>query len=209
MRILFLSFLVLTSVLQGLLGETGKLKSAKSLNAGYFLVREENKEVTIWQYLGPDTSIVFPESINGMPVTGVDAFCIPRQNMWNKGSGTGTIPTTSSTSAITAPDESSDLTISLPSTIAHISDNAFLGCTNLSNINVASDNQIYTSCDGVLFSKDKKTLLTFPQSKQSSNYTIPEGTEIIDNAFFRCVYLTKILIPKSVLTIKENSLKRG
>ncbi|GHV60811.1 hypothetical protein FACS1894195_0210 [Bacteroidia bacterium] len=55
----------------------------------------------------------------------------------------------------------------------------------------------HSSVDGVLFSKDKTTLIKYPQDKQGA-YIIPEGVTKIDNhAFQSCKGLTSVSIPSS------------
>lgn len=78
---------------------------------------------------------------------------------------------------------------------------AFAYCTSLSEIQVTSNNQHLTTVDGVLFTKDMKTLLTCPGAKKGA-YTIPDGvTKIEEYAFSYCSGLTEINIPNSVTTI--------
>lgn len=78
---------------------------------------------------------------------------------------------------------------------------AFSYCTNLSAIQVIADNQYHTSVDGVLFTKDMKTLITCPSAKEGI-YTIPDGvTKIEEYAFAYCSGLTALNIPSSVTTI--------
>ena len=92
--------------------------------------------------------------------------------------------------------------IVLPEGIVNIRDRAFFGCHSLTKIDIASGNKNYSSVDGVLFSKDKKTLICFPEGKISSYYEIPEGVTTIGNwAFCWCNYLEQVTIPSSVTRI--------
>ena len=43
--------------------------------------------------------------------------------------------------------------------------NEYLECSSLSSINVSENNAIYSSIDGVVFSKDKKELIICPGMK--------------------------------------------
>lgn len=92
-------------------------------------------------------------------------------------------------------------TISLPDDITKITPRMFEGCENLEEINVSKTNPLYTSKNGVLFSKDTKTLITCPEGKVGK-YSIPKGVRIIGKeAFYNCTTLTEIKVPEGVVTI--------
>ena len=66
-------------------------------------------------------------------------------------------------------------------------------------------NKTYSSRDGVLFNKEKTTLIQCPVSK-SGTYSIPAGvTDITDGAFLGCTGLTEIMIPSSVSRIGNSA----
>jgi hypothetical protein len=80
----------------------------------------------------------------------------------------------------------------------------FPGCCNLTNITVDDRNYWYTSIDGILFDKDKKTIICYPQGKKAGTYSIPPSvTAIGDGAFSGCENLTSINIPSSVRDIGD------
>ncbi len=79
---------------------------------------------------------------------------------------------------------------------------AFRGSNSLTQIEVGGGNTAYHSEDGVLFTKDKTTLLVYPAGKKDASYTIPNSvTHIAENAFGRCTALTSVTIPDSVTSI--------
>lgn len=85
--------------------------------------------------------------------------------------------------------------------------NSFSYCPGLNEITVDSNNITYTSDNGVLFSKDKTTLLFCPQAKTTC--TIPaETTQIGGYAFLDCNKLSTITIPSTV-TIIDNGAFEG
>lgn len=95
--------------------------------------------------------------------------------------------------------------ITLPDNVTEIKDKALYNCSSLMQIKVNSDNQTYCDIDGVLFSKDKKTLILCPDGK-SGDYTIPDCvTTIGEEAFEWCIKLTSITIPDNVTTIKDRA----
>lgn len=91
--------------------------------------------------------------------------------------------------------------ILIPASVTFIGDNAFGACNALIQFGVADDNTLFSTVDGVLFSKDKDTLLVYPNAKATA-YEIPEGTTTIKNeAFVRCVNLATVTIPASVSSL--------
>jgi hypothetical protein len=67
---------------------------------------------------------------------------------------------------------------------------------------VNTQNQNYSSVDGVLFDKNITSLIKYPQAKQETNYTIPSSvTAIGREAFYKCRYLTSVIIPSNVRII--------
>lgn len=92
--------------------------------------------------------------------------------------------------------------VTLSSTVTSIKENAFIGCTGLTNIWVDGRNPAYTSADGVLYTKDMKTLVAYPAGRQGA-YVIPNGVTSIGTTFHDCNGLTSITIPGSMYSIES------
>ena len=74
--------------------------------------------------------------------------------------------------------------------------------TALETIYVDPENTTYKSVDGVLFSKDEKTLIRYPGAYQADEYEIPSGTLHLERNSFTNVMTTKsVIIPQSVETV--------
>ncbi|MDR0913970.1 MAG: leucine-rich repeat protein [Oscillospiraceae bacterium] len=114
-----------------------------------------------------------------------------------------TIPYSVTTIGKSAFDSCYNLTsITIPDSVTSIGEWAFYRCKNLTAIYVDSENEYYCSKDGVLFNKDKTTIVKYPMGKTQTTYTIPDSVTTIGNqAFIDCTSLTSITIPDSVNTI--------
>jgi len=92
--------------------------------------------------------------------------------------------------------------IIIPASVKKIGNNVFNGCTGLTQINVDAANTNFNSVDGVLYNKDKSTLLVYPPGKPDISYTIASSVDTIGSfAFGYCKNLTSITIPTSVVYI--------
>ncbi|MCD7748399.1 MAG: leucine-rich repeat protein, partial [Firmicutes bacterium] len=88
--------------------------------------------------------------------------------------------------------------------VTFICGGAFSDCTNLTEIIVDEGNEAYCSADGVLFSKDMTTLISYPAGKTETSYDIPDGVTTLDwGAFFGCASLESVTIPDSVEWIDD------
>ena len=104
------------------------------------------------------------------------------------------------------PMESTLKTINIPETLLTINPGAFNGWASLVKINVDPANPNYTSVDGVLFDKDLKKVIAYPQGKVAEEYVIPEGvTSVAPNAFYGAVYLKSIKTPESLISIQYSA----
>ena len=97
-------------------------------------------------------------------------------------------------------------TITIPASVEKISPFAF-GCVpTLWKFNVADDSPYFKSVDGVLFSKDGKTLVSYPYDNPRSAYVAPDGvTSVGDRAFTSCVSLNTVSLPEGVETIGKGA----
>ncbi len=94
------------------------------------------------------------------------------------------------------------ITMEIPASVKHIEGNVFVGCGWLEGITVAEGNTAYHAPGGVLYSKDNKQLLSFPQDMEVSEYTVLDGVEVILPQTFRGNdYIEKITLPNSLVEI--------
>ena len=93
------------------------------------------------------------------------------------------------------------VSINLPSSVTgNLS--SFYTCENLTSISVNINNPTYSSVDGVLYNKDKTTLIEYPHGKKDDTFIIPDSvTRIGAYSFGNIRNLTSIAIPDSVTNV--------
>lgn len=105
--------------------------------------------------------------------------------------------------------------ITLPATLKEVKDTIFSACRNLESIYVDPQNNNFKSIDGVLYTKDGKKLIEYPQGKKDKLFKIPDEVQEIGSfAFYGNDYIEEIVSNSSNLkeigafAIKEcNNLK--
>ena len=95
--------------------------------------------------------------------------------------------------------------IEIPASVKVIDAEAFGGCNNLKSIHIASKNKTYSSKDGVVFNKEKTSLLIYPGGK-TGKYVFPSSVRTIgEKAFYEVNNLTSFTIPSSVTKLEKNA----
>ncbi|MDR2495049.1 MAG: leucine-rich repeat domain-containing protein [Spirochaetaceae bacterium] len=139
------------------------------------------------------TGITIPNSVTSI---GYGAF-------WGCGSLTGiTIPNSVTAIGNGAFERCGSLaSVTIPNSVTAIGEAAFRGCGSLESITVDKNNTAYTGIDGVLFTKNQKTLAAYPGGKKGA-YTIPASVTAIGNgAFYAGSRLESANLPNSITEI--------
>ncbi len=162
-----------------------------------FMYALVDDKVTITGYLGEESEIVIPETIAGYPVS-----CIGEGAFYDVTATSIVLPRFLESIEYGAFMASDITSIYIPASVKNISDDVFYMCPALQQIDVAHDNGVYVSVDGVLFEKNTSSLMQYPMAKSETTYSIPEGTANIENyAFYGNEYLRHVEIPEGVMHI--------
>ena len=160
----------------------------------YHVTEEGTIEIVSYTDSSTRTEITVPDEIDGRPVTSIKNFSLFNTDTLQK--------------------------ITIGKNVREIGDWALTNNKSMQEFVVSPENEYFTAVDGVLFTKDKKTLVCYPTAKNinvdrygqttdTTTYAIPEGTEKIANrAFYRCGYLTEVTFPASLKEIGEMSFHR-
>ncbi|MDO4544020.1 MAG: leucine-rich repeat protein [Clostridia bacterium] len=141
-----------------------------------YSIDSTTNEARITHYLGSDTSVVIPRALDGYQVTAIAAEAFVGKLIES---------------------------VEIGNNVMTVEERAFSSCPFLTSFTVAADNPNYKADDdGVLLTKDGKTLLQYPAGKEQTSYTIPYGVETIAaDAFSPCKALSNIVIPDTVTRI--------
>ncbi len=180
-------------------------------------------EVTITKYIGDQTAVFIPASIDGYPVVeiGKSAFenCVKLKSvsipMGVFYIGAKAFAGCTNLEDISLPNSLQEIDdmafsirngklkiVTIPASVYEIYGSPFAYSSNLSSIVVDENNTSFASQDGVLFNKIMTTLIQYPAGKTNPTYEIPDSVELIeDYAFSGCKHLKSILIPQMVTAI--------
>jgi hypothetical protein len=130
-------------------GKVKPFQPTEGVSGGFRYATNPGNTVTITGYTGNGGTVEIPEQLNGKRVIGIG-----QQAFYKCTSLTG---------------------ITIPESVTSIEVFAFSGYTGLVEINVSAGNTDYSSQDGVLYNKNKTTLIQYPAGKTTSSFSIPNG----------------------------------
>lgn len=184
-----------------------------------------NGDCTIKKYIGSNSRVVIPNTIENCPVVSigswafnnstVESVVIPKSVKAIEKEGfrlcrnLKTIEISEGVEKIgsLAFANCSKLTeISIPKSVTFIDSYSFGACLSLKRINVSADNAKYCDLDGVLMDKGKTRIMQYPSARSvGSAYSIPETVNRIDEGAFGDCRLTRIVCPDALTEIGKNA----
>ncbi len=175
----------------------------------YFEYTIENKQITITKYIGSETVVEIPSTIDGYPVT-----IIGYRTFWNCSSLTSvTIPDGVTTIGDAAFASCSSLTsVKIPNSVTFIGNSAFLSCISLTNVEIPNsvtiiDDNAFANCSSLasVIIPDSVTTIggsAFADCDNLECVVIGDGvTSIGTYAFLECSNLASVTIGNSVTFI--------
>lgn len=144
---------------------------------------------------------------------------------------TVTLPESLTTISNNAFSDCSKLTsIDIPNKVTKLNDNTFSNCSSLKNVSIGSgcnsisttafinayaidkitveeDNKNFTAIDGVIYNKDKTTLVLYPKNREGE-FVVPDTvTTIADYAFDNSPNITKVTIGENVKSVGTGAFR--
>ncbi|RKJ38623.1 leucine-rich repeat domain-containing protein [Acutalibacter sp. 1XD8-33] len=96
--------------------------------------------------------------------------------------------------------------VTFPDTVTSIENYPFERSYQLTRFVVDPNNPVYTSVDGVLFTKNMDEIVLYPSGKAGDEFTIPSTVKRIGNYAFFDSSLKKINLPNGLTSIGEYGL---
>ncbi|MDH7497997.1 MAG: leucine-rich repeat protein [Syntrophomonadaceae bacterium] len=92
--------------------------------------------------------------------------------------------------------------VNLPKSLSEIDPSAFRGCSNLTSLSIPGDNPSFTAAEGVLYSKDRSTLVVYPEGRVTGTVAIADHVKAIGpRVFFAVSNLKAIVFPSGLTSI--------
>lgn len=144
----------------------------------YNVIEEEISIVDVDTAVSGD--VVIPSSIEGLPVTSIGDRAFDKCDQM--------------------------VTLKIPSGVTAIGEAAFEECTGLTKFIVGATSKAYCARDGVLFNKDRTTLVCYPAGKTDTAYAVPDGVTSVDTAAFGWAsYLESVTVADGVKKLSERA----
>lgn len=103
-------------------------------------------------------------------------------------------------------DHTTLTTVNIPKSVIYINQDAFDNTPALASINVDEQNTAYSSSDGVLYNKDKTSLVKYGEGRTETAFSVPDGVQSIEvKAISNVFALESVTLPQSLRDIKNRA----
>lgn len=97
--------------------------------------------------------------------------------------------------------------VQIPAKVSRIGSNPFFRCSSLTDITVDAKNSYYASHDGVLYSKDMKILISYPEGKTNDRFVVPDTViSLSDDSFGYHPRFTELVIHPDVTDFPDYNM---
>lgn len=149
------------------------------VESGGFAYEFINGSYAITGYHGTKKDIVIPNSYNALPVTRIKSYAFRNNALIES--------------------------VAFTSVLEKIEQGAFENCKNLSRFAVPQSDYYSVDANGVLYNRDKTSLIHVGMATKISEFVIPKSISIIqDGAFFGCAFSVKFENGSAYKAINEN-----
>ena len=189
-----------------------------------YVVRDNNT-VQITKYNGNKKSVTVPSKIDGMSVTVIGSHAFSVCSELRSLTIPGTVADLQECAVSYCPKLESltikdgslknldymDIyscrnlkTLSLPKNLQYFI--SLYECEGIEKVTISSKNQNYKTYDGVVYSKNLKTLVYYPPGKKDTYFIVPSSVTTIERlAFNKAKNLEGVYVPKTVKEIGETA----
>lgn len=201
---------------------------AGALSSGDFTYTVSDGKVYITGYTGSAADITIPAALDGQAVYGIadEAFVGKNFTSVTISEGIQTLGNyvfeqCRNMTSIALPDSLTAIgtlcfnqdavlpSIRIPKNVSSLGAYLFRDCTALKTVTVDDANANFKSVSNVIYSKDGKTLVVYPQALDSTSYTVLAGTETIARTAFVASSLTSVTLPDSLVKISSNAFSES
>ncbi|MGN0533743.1 MAG: leucine-rich repeat domain-containing protein [Eubacterium sp.] len=173
---------------------------AKTLVCGDFRYELCDQGAVLTKYVGSDKSVSVPSTVDGNKVVMLKGTFYGKKSVESV-----KLPNTLEKIGFDSFSYTKIEKLTVPSNVTYIHPQAFIN-TVIKEFNVSSKNKTYCSVDGVLYSKGKTVLVSYPLGKSTSSYKVISNAKTIGScAFWGCKYLKSIEISKNTHTVKNDA----
>lgn len=222
-----LAFLAAAILLAGAVSFAGAEEERKRLtnSEGFVYEIKDDGTAVIVGYTGKEKNLAIPETVDSVPVTEIGS----RAFYTNRSIKTAVVPGCVKTvgdsafglcSALASAEFQEGVEtlgnnvfwqckklkeVTFPMSVSEAKHGILSGCTNMKTLNVPENHPYFALKDGVLFSIPDQRLIWYPAAKKDKEYTVPDGTAIIDRYAFETAKVTGVSVPESVTEIRGSA----